>query len=54
MPDPKQLEERIQQWNTDMQPRNAVECELVCHAARLSWAVGRGSNRVYSRFPGAR
>jgi len=37
--DPKQLEDRIQQWITDMQPRNAVERDLVCHAARLAHRV---------------
>jgi transcriptional regulator with XRE-family HTH domain len=34
--DPKQLADRIQQWITDMQSRNAVERDLVCHAARLA------------------
>jgi len=37
--DPKQLEDRIQQWITDMQPRNVVERDLVSHAARLAHRV---------------
>ena len=40
--DPKQLEERIQEWISDVQPRNAIECELVYQAARLSLAIDRG------------
>jgi len=39
--DPKQLEDRTQQFITDMKPRNTVERDLVCHAARLSWAIER-------------
>ena len=34
--DPKQLEDRIQQFITAIQPRNALERDLVCQAARLS------------------
>ena len=40
--DPKQLEERTQEWISDVQPRNAIECELVYQAARLSLAIERG------------
>ncbi len=40
--DPRQLEERIQVWIDDWQPRNALERELVRRAARLSWLLERG------------
>src|SRR5271157_4046511 len=40
--DPKQFEERIQEWDSDMQPQNAVERNLVHQAARLSLAIERG------------
>ncbi len=38
----KQLEERIQNWVGDMQPRDPVEHDLVCRAARLSYLIERG------------
>ena len=40
--DPKQLQERIQAWIDDWQPRNAMECDLVQYGANLSWLVERG------------
>ncbi len=40
--DPKELEELTQQFIADLQPRNALERDLVCKAARLSWAIDRG------------
>ena len=40
--DPRQLEERIQVWIDDWQPRNALESELVRRGARLSWMLERG------------
>ena len=40
--DPKQLEERTQEWISDVQPRNAIEHDLVNQAARLSLAIERG------------
>jgi hypothetical protein len=40
--DPKQREERIQEWDSDVQPQNAVERDLVRQAARLSLAIERG------------
>jgi len=40
--DPKQFEERIQEWDSDVQPQNAVERDLVRQAARLSLAIERG------------
>ena len=48
--DPKQLEDRTRQFITDMKPRNAVERGLVCHAARLSWAIER-AERVETAHP---
>ncbi len=48
--DPKQLEDRTQQFINDMRPRNDVERELVCHAARLSWAIER-AERVETAHP---
>jgi len=35
------LEEWIQQYITDLKPRNAMERRLVCLAARLSWEIER-------------
>jgi hypothetical protein len=40
--DPRELEERIQTWIDDWQPRNAIERELVRRGARLSWMLERG------------
>jgi hypothetical protein len=37
----RELEARVQQWVKDLKPRNAVERELVEHAARLSWILDR-------------
>ncbi|MGO8900241.1 MAG: hypothetical protein ACLQU5_18095 [Isosphaeraceae bacterium] len=48
--DPKQLKDRTQQFINDMQPRSAVERDLVCHAARLSWAIER-AERVETAHP---
>ena len=39
--DPRALDERIQSWTEDWQPQNAIEAELVCRGARLSWMVER-------------
>ncbi len=39
--DPAELEERVQQWLADMQPRTAVERKLVEQAAHLSWDIER-------------
>jgi hypothetical protein len=39
--DPRLLEERIQEWLDDWQPRTAQERELVCHGANLSWKLER-------------
>lgn len=39
--DPRQLEEQIQAWIDDWQPRNALERGLVRRAARLSWVLER-------------
>ena len=47
---PKQLEDRTQQFITDMKSRNAVERDLVCHAARPSWAIER-AERVETAHP---
>ena len=62
--DPKQLEERIQTWIDDWQPRNALERELVLRAARLSWMLERSERfeaahlahrvRLAGRRPGRR
>jgi len=40
--DPKQLEARIQEWDSDMQPQNAAERVLVRQGAWLSLAIERG------------
>jgi hypothetical protein len=40
--DPKPLEQRTQEWESDVQPQNAVERNLVRQAARLSLAIERG------------
>jgi hypothetical protein len=39
--DPRQLEERTQQFLHDLQPHNEFERELVIRAARLSFAIDR-------------
>jgi hypothetical protein len=38
---PRVLEERLQTWMQEMQPRPGAEAELICRAARLSWMVER-------------
>ena len=43
--DPKVLEERIQSWLDDWQPRDEIEAKLVCYGAKLSWLLER-SERV--------
>ncbi len=40
--DPGELEKRIQEWSTDLQPQTAAERELVQEAVRLSYAIERG------------
>jgi hypothetical protein len=40
--DPGELEKRIQDWDTDLQPQTAAERELVQEAVRLSYAIERG------------
>src|SRR5271157_5836957 len=40
--DPRQLEERTDRWTNDLQPRNAIEYDLVVLAARLAHAIERG------------
>ena len=40
--DPRELEERIQSWIDDWQPRDATEDELVRRGAKLSWLLERG------------
>jgi hypothetical protein len=40
--DPGELEKRIQEWGTDLQPQTAAERELVQEAVRLSYAIERG------------
>jgi hypothetical protein len=39
--DPDELEERTQEYISDLQPRNAIERDLVRQAARLSYAMER-------------
>jgi hypothetical protein len=39
--DPATLEDRIDRFIEDMQPRTAVEAELVTQAARLTWTIER-------------
>jgi hypothetical protein len=39
--DPKQLEERTQEWISDVDPQNAIERDLAAQAARLSLAIER-------------
>jgi len=39
---PKRLEELTQEWDSDVQPQNAIERDLVRKAARLSLAIDRG------------
>ena len=39
--DPRALDERIRSWTEDWQPQNAIEADLVSHAARLSWQIDR-------------
>ena len=45
--DPKQLEERIQEWISDVQPRNAIERELVTRRRGCRWrsSAASGSRR---------
>jgi hypothetical protein len=40
--DPRQLEERTQEWESDFQPQNAIERNLVRQGARLALAIERG------------
>jgi hypothetical protein len=40
--DPTQLEERTHEWESDLQPQNALERNLVRQGARLSLAIERG------------
>jgi len=40
--DSRQLEERTDRWTNDLQPRNAIEYDLVILAARLAHAIERG------------
>jgi len=40
--DPGQLEERTAEWDNDVQPRNVIERNLVCDAARLTLEIERG------------
>ncbi len=40
--DSRQLDERTDRWTNDVQPRNAIEYDLVVLAARLAHAVERG------------
>jgi len=51
--DPRQLEERTQEWVSDVQPQNAIERDLVHQAARLSLAIERGE-RIETQMLGAR
>ena len=39
--DPIKLEQRINQWLSDLNPRNDAERELVINAANLSWEIER-------------
>ncbi len=39
--DPGQLEERTAAWDNDVQPRNVIERNLVCDAARLTLEIER-------------
>jgi hypothetical protein len=39
--DPIKLNERINQWISDLKPRNDAERELVINAANLSWEIDR-------------
>ncbi len=39
--DPRQLEDKIQQFIADLQPRNEFERELIINSARLSYAIDR-------------
>ncbi len=50
--DPRQLEERTQEWVSDVQPQNAIERDLVRQAARLSLAIERGE-RIETQMLGA-
>ncbi len=40
--DPGELEKRILEWGSDLQPQTAAERELVKEAVRLSYAIARG------------
>ncbi len=48
--DSRQLEERTQEWVSDVQPQNAIERELVNQTARLSLAIERGE-RIETAHP---
>src|SRR3954447_13181104 len=39
--DPAELDAKIRQWVEDLQPCSGPECDLVVHAARLSWQLDR-------------
>ena len=54
--DPIELERRINQWISDLNPRNDAERELVIHAANLSWELDRtsGARRLAWRTACAR
>ena len=48
--DPKELEERTQEWVSDVQPQNAIERKLVDPTAGLSLAIERGE-RIETAHP---
>jgi len=49
---PKRLEELTQEWDSDVQPQNAIERNLVRQGARLSLAIERGE-RIETQMLGA-
>ena len=49
--DPRLLEERIQSWIDDWQPKDATEDGLVRRGAKLTWLLERGE-RIRGGAPG--
>ena len=48
--DPAALQERLDDWTADLQPRNSVEQYLVDRGVRLSWQLDRVSNAHDARL----
>ena len=48
--DPIELDQRINQWISDLNPRNDAERELVIEAAELAWTIDRTKRSETARL----